>query len=188
MIEQFKTRIRNEIQISDENLNKIVACVRPETIKRNGFLLSQGQVCKKFYFLTTGCIRTYYIDKKGNEKTRLILFENSPFTVLTSFITQQPSMELCDALEDSEVLSMSHADFFRFVDEIPRWEHIYRKLLEITFIFQNQRIEDLVTLSAKERYNKLIKERPHYIQRLSNSMLASYLDMSQETLSRLKSK
>ncbi len=188
MIEQFKALIKNDVGGSEETLNKIAACMKPEKVKRNTILLAQGEVCRKFYYLHTGCIRTFYITQQGQEKTRKILFEDSPFTALMSFITQQPHLEFMDALEDSEMLSMSHTDFFRLLEEIPEWELFYRKLLEKTFVFQNKKIEELVTLSAKERYDKLLKENPQYIQRLSNRVISTYLDISQETLSRLKSK
>ncbi len=188
MIEQFKSLIKDDVDISEENFDKIAACFKPEKAKRNTILLAQGEVCKKFYYLHSGCARTFYITREGQEKTRKIMFDNFLFTALVSFIAQEPHVEFIDVLEDSELLSMSHTDFVRLLDEIPEWGIFYRKLLEKTFIFQNKKIEDLVTLSAKERYDKLMKENPHYIQRLSNRVISTYLDISQETLSRLKSK
>jgi CRP-like cAMP-binding protein len=74
------------------------------------------------------------------------------------------------------------------VSAIPQWEKFYRTLLEMAYLFQNKKIENLVTLSAKQRYGNLMTETPIYIQRLSNKILASYLNITQETLSRLKSK
>jgi CRP-like cAMP-binding protein len=109
-------------------------------------------------------------------------------TSLTSFISQQPSFEFVDALENSELLYISRNNFYNLIKEIPEWERFYIKLLEFAYIYQNKRIEELVTLSAGERYDILMKEHPGYIQRLSNKILASYLDVTQETLSRLKSK
>lgn len=184
----FKDFITELAGINEQDMNRIMSCISVYNIKRNTIILAQGEVCDKFYFLEKGCMRTYYITEEGQEKTRLISFDNTPVTVLTSFINLKPSVEYIDVLEDSELLSMPQADFFRLLDEIPSWALFYRKILELAFAFQNNRIEDLVTLSAKERYEKLLKERPHYIQRLSNKIVASYLGISQETLSRLKSK
>lgn len=188
MTDIFKDFITELAEINEQDMNRIMSCISVYKVKRNTIILSQGEVCDKFYFLEKGCMRTYYITEEGQEKTRLISFDNTPVTVLTSFINLKPSVEYIDTLEDSELLSMSQADFFRLLDEIPSWALFYRKILELAFAFQNNRIEDLVTLSAKERYEKLLKERPHYIQRLSNKIVASYLGISQETLSRLKSK
>lgn len=188
MTDIFKDFITNLAEVNEQDMNRIMSCTTANKVKRNTIILSQGEVCNQFYFLEKGCMRTYYITKEGQEKTRLVSFDNTPVTALTSFITQKPSLEYIDALEDSELLSISHADFFILLDEIPSWALFYRRMLELAFAFQNSRIEDLVTLSAKERFEKLLKEQPHYIQRLSNRVVATYLGISQETLSRLKSK
>lgn len=188
MTDIFKDFITKLAEVNEQDMNRIMSCTTAHKVKRNTIILSQGEVCNNFYFLETGCMRTYYITKEGQEKTRLISFDNTPVTVLTSFINQKPSVEYIDALEDSELLSISHDDFFKLLNEIPSWALFYQKILELAFAFQNNRIEDLVTLSAKERYEKLVKDRPHYIQRLSNRVVATYLGISQETLSRLKSK
>jgi CRP-like cAMP-binding protein len=188
MTEKFKKFISELVEIKEQDMNKIMSCISVHNVKRNTIILSQGEVCSKIYFLATGCLRTYYITKEGQEKTRLVSFDNTIVTALTSFTTQNPSVEHIDALEDSELLEMSQTDFFMLIDEIPAWELFYRKILELAFAFQNSRIEDLVTLSAKDRYGKLLNDRPHYIQRLSNKVVVSYLGISQETLSRLKSK
>lgn len=188
MTDIFKDFIFELAEVNKQDMNRIISCITTHKIKRNTIILYQGEVCNHFYFLEKGCMRTYYITQDGQEKTRLISFDNTPVTALTSFINQKPSVEYIDALEDSELLSISHDDFFTLVNEIPSWGLFYRRMLELAFTFQNNRIEDLVTLSAKDRYEKLLKDRPHYIQRLSNRIVASYLGISQETLSRLKSK
>lgn len=173
--------------IDEKDLNKIVDCFQLRVLKKNELLLVAGNVCDKFYFINSGCIRTYFITKQGHEKTRYIMMEPSIGTALTSFISQQPSFEFIDALEKTEILSITHTDFFRLVNEIPAWKNFYLKLLEMAYSFQNKKIESLVTLTAKERYEELIKENPKIIQRISNKILASYLDVKQETMSRLKS-
>jgi CRP-like cAMP-binding protein len=109
-------------------------------------------------------------------------------TSLSSFISRQPSFEFVDALENSELLYISHTNFDNLTKQFPEWEKFYLKLLEFGYLYQNKKIEELVTLSAGERFAILMKEQPSYIQRLSNKVLASYLDITQETLSRLKSK
>ncbi|MFH7015740.1 Crp/Fnr family transcriptional regulator [Flavobacterium sp. FlaQc-47] len=188
MTDIFKDFITELAKVNKKDMDRIMSCINTYKVKRNTIILSQGEICSHYYFLEKGCMRTYYVTKEGLEKTRLISFDNTPVTALTSFITQKPSLEYIDALEDSELLSISQTDFFMLLDEIPSWALFYRKNLELAFAFQNSRIEDLVTLSAKERYEKLLKEQPHYIRRLSNRVVATYLGISQETLSRLKSK
>ncbi|HJV78469.1 MAG TPA: Crp/Fnr family transcriptional regulator [Paludibacter sp.] len=185
----IRSLIQEAITADEQKIDRITSCfTKLPIIKRNTIILTQGQVCKHFYFIETGCVRSYYITKEGLEKTRLIMFEHSPLTVLSSIISQKPTIEYLETLEDTVLYSISQEDFFLLRKEIPEWDEFYQRMLVDAFLFQNSKIEELVTLSAKERYKKLLKEKPHYIQRVTNKVLATYLDISQETLSRLKSK
>lgn len=188
MTGKLKYYLRANTNIDDKQIDIIISCFKLRSVKKNTILLSEGEICKEFYFVHSGCIRTYYITKQGNEKTRYVAFENSIATSISSFISQQKSFEFVDTLENSELYSISHKDFYQLISDIPQWEKFYRTLLEMAYLYQNKRIENLVTLSAKQRYDKLITETPIYVQRLSNKILASYLDITQETLSRPKSK
>jgi CRP-like cAMP-binding protein len=187
MTGKLKYYLRANTNIDDKQIDIIISCFKLRTVKKNTILLSEGEICKEFYFVHSGCIRTYYITKQGNEKTRYVAFENSIATSISSFISQQKSFEFVDTLENSELYSISHKDFYRLISDIPEWEKFYITLLEMAYLYQNKKIENLVTLSAKQRYDKLLTETPIYVQRLSNKILASYLDITQETLSRLKS-
>lgn len=169
-------------------LEKVLICLKMKRIRKNDFLLYSGNVCKELYYIITGCLRFYFIDTKGNEKTRFILYDNTFGTALHSFITQEPSLEYIQAIDDSEVYAMSYEDFYRLNKELPQWREIYQKLLEVSYCNQIKRIEEMVTLTAKERYEILLKEKPWLVQKLSNKILASFLDIREETLSRIKSK
>jgi len=188
MKNDLKHLIRSLVDIDDTHLDNIVRYFKPRAVKRNTLLLSEGEICKEFYYVNKGCIRTYFISKQGQEKTRFVLLDNNIGTALASFIFQKPSIEIVATLEDTNLSAISHKDFYKLVDDIPEWAIFYRKILELAYTFQNRKIEDRVTLSAKQRYDKVLKETPFYVQRLSNKVLASYLDITQETLSRLKSR
>jgi CRP-like cAMP-binding protein len=185
---KLKYYLNAQSNFDEKEIDKIIECFTKKSVKANTILLSEGQTCKELYFIHFGCVRTFYITKQGHEKTRFVAFENSIVSSMASFISKQPSFEFIDTLEDSELYSIKYNDFNRLVSEIPEWEKFYRTLLETAYLYQNKKIENLVTLSAKLRYDKLLKENPIYVQRLSNRILASYLDIRQETLSRLKSK
>lgn len=173
---------------SPNELSKITRCFKPRSVKKNTILLSAGDVCKDFYFVKKGSIRTYFISRQGKEKSRYIMLESYIGTALTSFISQKPSFEFVDALEDSQLLVISRSDFYRLVEEVPQWKSFYLKILEMAYSFQTNKIESLVTLTAKQRYVQLLEENPRMVHDVSNKVLASYLDITQETLSRLKSK
>lgn len=176
------------IPFKDDELNKIVKCFKSKSVKKNDILLHTNQICKEFYYVDKGCLRTYFIDKNGEEKTRYVMTDFTIGTALTSFALQKPSTEFIDTQQDSEVLAISNFDFFKLNEQIDNWKYFYQKILEMAYAYQNSRIESLVTLTAKQRYDELMKNNPILIQKLSNKALASFLDIKPETLSRLKSK
>jgi CRP-like cAMP-binding protein len=188
MTEKLKILFKNFAGFDRQELDRIISCFKPGSVKKNSILLHEGSVSREFYYIGKGCIRTFFIGKNGCEKTRYIILDNQVGTTLTSFISQQPSFESVEALEDTELLAISHENFYRLNREINHWAIFYQKILERAYSFQNRKIEALVTLTAKQRYEQLLNKNPELIQRVSNKVLASYLDMREETLSRLKSR
>ncbi|UII19656.1 Crp/Fnr family transcriptional regulator [Fulvivirga ligni] len=156
--------------------------------KKNDYILRSNEVCNYFYFIMKGGARSFYITKSGIEKTRLIAFEDRILTVLQSFTQQQPSLESLQVLEDTVLLGLHRDSFFYLLDKYAEWDRFYRMMLEEAFFFQNKKIENHITLTAQERFDLLLEKRPEFIQRVSNKVLASFLDVREETLSRLKSK
>jgi len=135
----------------DENeLVKILSCFKLKSVNKNDILLHEGSISKEFYFVQTGCVRIYFVDKNGHEKTRYIIY--------------------------------------RLNSQMDNWRTSYHRVLAMAYSFQNRRIAQRVTLTAKQRYEIILNENPALIQQVSNKILASYLDIREETLSRLKSK
>jgi CRP-like cAMP-binding protein len=188
MTDKLKILLQSFADFDEQELDRIVGFFKSRSVKKNDILLHEGNVSREFYYVHTGGIRTFFIDKNGYEKTRYVMLDNQIGTTLSSFISQKPSSEFIEALDDTELLTISHQDFYRLIKEIDNWKNFYQKILEKAYSFQNRKIEALVTLTAKQRYEQLLTENPVFIQRLSNKVLASYLDMREETLSRLKSR
>jgi CRP-like cAMP-binding protein len=180
--------LQRNLNSAEDIHQEIITLFKPLTVKKGTVLLAHGETCDKLYFVNQGCARCFYLTEQGAEKSRLIAFEGMVITSLGGFISGLPSFEMVDVLENSELLTISRSNFYHLLQTYPEWQQFYAKLLEFAYLYQNKKIEELVTLSAGERYALLLKESPHYIKRLSNKILASYLDVTQETLSRLKSR
>ncbi len=120
--------------------------------------------------------------------TRRIIFENAFSTTLVGFITRKPSKEYTQALEPTTLLYITRDDFYTLLKDVPEWEKFYRLYLEYAYVNNTNRLMSFITLDASERYRQLLEENPEIVLRLPNRIVASYLNVSPETLSRLKSK
>jgi len=188
MYDQLTQFIKDKVTISDEDLEIILPFFKPFTAKKNELLVSHGELGQQLYFVKKGCLRIFFINEEGQESTRFLAFENHFASALVSFITEAAAVEYVQALEDSELLYINRKDFFYLLEKHPIWEQFYRHYLEFAYVTNTNRLMSFITMDAKTRYENLLKERPIVVQRLPNKVVASYLNISQETLSRLKSK
>jgi CRP-like cAMP-binding protein len=128
------------------------------------------------------------MDNSGKESTRFLIPEGRFGTAFPSFILQEPSPAFIQSIEPSEILYLTYQEFRSLSDTLPGWEKLYISNLEHDYIASIRRIESLITMNARERYVLLMEDNPALIQRLPSKIIADYLGVSQETLSRLKSK
>jgi CRP-like cAMP-binding protein len=184
----LQKQLEGKISLSAEHEQLVDRCYKSRLAKRGEILLEKGNVARYLYFVVKGCLRVFLTKDDGSEWTRFLIFENCFGTAFPSFVQQKPSVAAIQSMEASELLMISHHDAQVLIREIPGWETMMRLGLEQDYIASIQRIESLITLDAKERYNILMQTQPGLIQRLPGKIIADYLGMSQETLSRLKSK
>ncbi|MCL1675456.1 Crp/Fnr family transcriptional regulator [Elizabethkingia meningoseptica] len=188
MNELLVSYIRSKISVTEEELNTILSYFKSIQLKKNELLLAEGQVSQRSFFVTKGCLRIFFINEEGQEATRYFAFENQFASALMSFITGEKSKEFIQAVEPTEIFYISHKDFYHLLEIIPQWEKFYRIYLEIAYITNTRRLMSFLVQDALEKYRQLLAENPVIVRRLSNKMVASYLNISQETLSRLKSR
>jgi len=187
-LEQLRQFLLDSYSLPKEESDLMLSNFRLFEAKKNSQLLDCGAVCQYAYFICKGCLRTYFIDEKGEEKTRYIAFENSFVSAFASFITQTPSAECVQALEHSQLLKIKQADFYQLVDTYPTFAKLYRQSLEQAQVFATWRIESMISMTAKERYENLLERMPQAVLRLPNKHIASFLGITQESLSRLKAR
>lgn len=155
-------------------------------VKKNAFLLMEGDICRFNFFVNKGCIRIFTTNEQMQELTRYFAFEGKFGTAMTSLIEQTPSFESIQAVEKSELLMITRQDFYHLVDTVPAVNLVYRDILEMAYITSQKRIYDLQGQSALERLKWLMAYQPNILTRLSSKVIASYLGVTPYTLSRLK--
>lgn len=187
MFDQLYNYIKNGVGITPEQFDNIRGYFEQSILNKNQFLLRAGETSRHMYFVNTGCIRFYTTNQEGHEMTRYFAFENKFGTALTSFINQKPSIEFMQSVIRSEVLKIKRQDFYHLVDSMPEVSSVYRNILEQAYIMSQQRIYGFQGYSALERLKWLMAHHPKILSKLSSKVIASYLGVTQYTLSRLKS-
>ena len=186
--DELAAYLKKNIDFDEEDLKIILSYFKNVKKNKNEILLAHGKVSEFSYFVKKGCLRIYFINDEGKDSTRYIAFENQFATALVSFITKEPAEETIQAIENSELLCISHNDFRHLIKIVPKWKDFYTIYLEKAYVNNSKRLMSFTTLSAAERYDQLFKINPNIVKRLPNKIVASYINISNETLSRLKSK
>jgi CRP/FNR family cyclic AMP-dependent transcriptional regulator len=180
--------LKGKISLSPEHVELVSRCFKQKKTKRNEVLVPQGAIAKHVYFVVKGCLRVFLTRANGSESTRFLIFEGRMGTAFPSFILRQPSSATVQSLEPSELLLISYEDRHMLQKVVPGWETMDRIGLERDYIESIQRIESFITMDAATRYAILLQNNPEMILRLPSKIVADYLGISQETLSRLKGK
>jgi len=180
--------IRIKTKLDDKQIEEVLSYFKSISVKKNMHLLEPGLVSSQLFFIKKGCLRLYFINEDCQVLTRFMAFENTFLTSIVSFISREPCTEYIQAIEDSELMVISYDQFTLLRNLIPEWDKMYIHILEYGLTVINSKLSSLLTQNAVDRYLTLLKNNPELVQRLSNSNLAAYLNISPETLSRLKSK
>ena len=179
---------KNIASLSAESEKTIITAFKREELSKGHFLFQQEDICRHIYFIEQGFARTYNISDSGREITNWFFPENSFLTAINSFYNSSPARDFCILTEDSIVYSMAYADFNRILDEHPE---LARFCFAVLFELAKQMTEYINSSkfqTAEGRYLELVKTHPTILQRASLGHIASFLGITQETLSRIRAK
>ncbi len=160
----------------------------PRLYRKRQFVLQEGDVCTYFNFVVRGCLRMYKIDDKGHTHILQFASENYWINDLGSFHEMKPSSLNIDALEDTVVLQITRDELVYLYLHAPKFDRIFRVLVENSFIRLQQRLLQNISSTAEERYQSFLEQYPHLLSRLSQVQIASFLGITPEFLSRLRGK
>jgi CRP-like cAMP-binding protein len=187
MFDKLSTYFESNTPITDEQFDIMKTLFTPKKVIKGEFILREGQMNKHSIFVAAGCLRTYTIDKTGKEHIVQFSPENW-WTGDISFKKDVPSQCFIEALEDSEILLADIDSLPKLIVHIPALATFYQAALQKSAAAKNERIVSALSSSAEERYNDFVKKYPSLLQRVPQHMIASYLGISAETLSRIRKK
>jgi CRP-like cAMP-binding protein len=187
MYELLYKKITELISISEEEFNFCKTLFLPKKLRKKQYLLQEGDVCKYNAFVSKGLLRSYTIDNKGTEHILQFAFEGWWIGDIYSFLTEKPSLFNIEALEECELLLLTKPSMELLFEKIPAFERYFRILIQNNLIATQKRLMGTLSESAEEKYTNLINNFPGCLQRVPQHMIASYLGITRETLSRIRS-
>lgn len=187
MFEFLHQKVNETINITDEEFEYAKTLFIPKKLRKKRFLLEEGEPCVYTTFVEKGLLRSFTVDDKGNEHILQFGMEGWWVADLYSFLTGEPSEYNIEALEDSELLLITKSSWDLLLDEVPAFERYFRILIQNNLIATQRRLMGTISTAAEERYNKLLQDFPRISQRVPQHMIASYIGVTRETLSRLRS-
>ena len=158
----------------------------PKKLRKRQYLLQEGDVCKYQAFVVKGILRSYTIDEKGAEHILQFAPEGWWITDLFSYLTGEPSNFTIDTLEEAELLLITRTDWEELMRKVPKLEHYFRVLIQNHLIATQRRLLQTLSQTAEEKYLCFAQMYPACMQRVPQHMIASYLGITRETLSRLR--
>ena len=180
--------IKNTLPISDDRFEIMLDKFEEQHVSKKEHLLYFNQYSKNLFFTLNGCLRTYVTDFNGVEHNISFAAENWWSGDLQSFLNKKPSISNIQALEDTFVLSIDQKNWDSLIKELPEFVSYTRILFRNKMFSQQNRIVQNLSFTAKERYDHFLKEYPNLSNRISQKHIASYLGITPEFLSMLRSR
>jgi CRP-like cAMP-binding protein len=173
--------------LTEREIETIEEVFVPKKIRKRQYFLQEGEVCKYSGFIVKGAMRQYHVDDKGVEHIIRLFIENWWVSDRESLTMLTPSVYNIDAWEESDLLLLTRADYLNRLSSIAAIVEMSRKMDENYAIASQKRLNATMNLSAEQRYADLAKTYPEFLQRFPQHIIASYLGITKETLSRIRS-
>lgn len=186
MFSVFKKYLSDKISLTEEEYALIESVGVIKKIRKKQYLLQEGNIWQFNAFVCEGCVRKYHVDEKGAEHILYISIENYWTGDRESLLSGNPAKSNIDAIEDSVILLFTQQNFDMLKNSIPVFRDFVHTLLDKSFVASQNRIHSAISKSAEEKYNEFIKNSPSIANRVPLHMIASYLGISAETISRVR--
>ncbi len=185
MTHPLRDHLEELIRLTDDEFDYVLSHFKHVKKRKHQYLVQEGEIVNKEYWVIKGCVKSYFFDENGKEHIIQFGMENWWITDYESFVKRTPSNIFIDCIEDCELLFISYEDRDRLTAQMHKMERFWAKKSKYGRIALQNRILSLLKNTAKERYNLLLKKYPQLFQRVPKKLIASYLGVSRETLSRL---
>ena len=191
--EPYFEYMRKSVELDSDTMQLVASHLSKVSFPPKQIILQEGGVCNKIYFIVSGTARSYYTDASGMTVTWAFLFNTEAsisrnlFAVdYRAYLTNTPASIAIETLSEISALVFLKEELNYMINNSPKYESFMRRLDEKAYLGMFDRAFSLLTMSATERYSKLLKEEPHLMQMFSNYYIASYLGIAPQSLSRIR--
>ncbi len=178
--------ISRHVSLTDSEQALLCSKVQSRKYLKGQYVVQQGDICRFESFVLSGCLRTFSVDKNGKEHIAMFGIEDWWVGDLGSFIAQGPANYNVQCIENVELLQLSYEDLNYLYNKIPKLERFFRIIIQNAFIASEKRTLNNFKLTAKEKYLLFRKQYPLIEQRVPQYMIASYLGITKEFLSKIR--
>ena len=186
MYDLFLQNFNKKVRLSEKEQAQIKDYLTPKKLRRKQYLLQEGAVCKAIAFVEKGALRAYSVDDNGTEHIIQFGLEGWIISDLYSFLTGEPATYNIDAIEDAELVLISREAHDEMLQKMPKYETFTRLNITGAYLAMQKRLTSAFSATLEERYEAFMKLYPDIAQRVPQHMIASYLGLTPETLSRVR--
>ncbi len=185
-INELQKAITAIATMSSSDFKILLPLLQNRTIKKEDYILKEGDVCRNIFFLLNGFVRMYYVDFDGNEISYRFTDKGNFFVDFQSLLTQQPSRYYWQATQDSELLVFSYQEVQQVYKKSPAWNNFGRLMAERVYLQLNERVDMLLFMKPEEKYLHVLAKQPQLLNQVSLFHLTSYPGIKPESLSRIR--
>lgn len=182
----LKKHIADLVEFTVEDFEIIISYFKFVKFRKKQFVIQENQLVNQIFFVVNGLLKSSFIDDTGKERILQFASENWWISDFAAFYKQEKSTLAIECIEESELLGISFTDLDNLCEKFPKMEHFFRLKSNFGYVALQKRILSFMVDSAKSRYDSFCTQYPHLIQRLPKQLIANYLGLSRETLSRLQ--
>jgi CRP-like cAMP-binding protein len=186
MFEQIYKNINQHVTLTEEEWDLCQNSFKPKKMRKSQFLLQEGDISRSMAFIEKGGLYSYSVDENGTQHVMQFGFEGSWIGNMQSFFTDSPSTIDIKVLEDCELLLIGQNKHRKLLDNIPCYSHYMRVIVQQEIVAMQRRVENALGLTAEKKYKRLLANNPEFLNRAPQHLVASYLGISPETLSRVR--
>jgi|TARA_B110000908_G_scaffold111368_1_gene130651 CRP-like cAMP-binding protein len=185
-LEHFINKIKSSLLLSTEAEEYLYSISKEKTVTKGEVLIREGQTVKKTFFVTDGCLRSFCTDKSGKEHTLQFAIKEWWISDFTAIYNNEPATLTVESIKDSKVIEFNASKLNNIFSQFPEFEVFQRKNLENHVVSLHKRILNQLQLTARERYDLFLEQYNDIEQYTPNYHIASYLGITQQSLSRIR--